>query len=80
MTEIRVPAKVVRSWTERVGWTATDTSGNITETFEPPMLFCILDDGRVYQSVKVPCSKGPQDSLANYTREWHLHTPAIPDR
>lgn len=69
MTEIRVPAKVVRSWTERVGWTATDTSGNITETFEPPMLFCILDDGRVYQSVK-----------GGEGRSWVLHTPAIPDR
>lgn len=57
MNEIRVPAKVVRYWTEKI------------EPYVNPILFCALDDGRVYQSVKT--EEG---------RVWVLHTPAIPDR
>ena len=71
--EFQVPAKVIRSWSEY-------TYGMDGEEF--PHLFCMLEDGRVYQSVKVPCTTGedPDASLANYTRQWALHTPAVPDR
>jgi hypothetical protein len=67
--QIRVPSKVIKVW----------------ETDNPhgdPFLLCALEDGRVYQSVKIPCTKGegPDKPLANYTREWYLHTPAVPDR
>jgi len=68
--EIRVPAKVVKYWTE---WESKVDS-------PLPFLFCGLDDGSVYQSVKIPCSKGPQDGLPNYTRRWELHTPALEGR
>ena len=65
--QIRVKAKVVKYWN-------VDGPGPIE------YLFCGLDDGSVYQSVKIPCSKGPQDGLPNYTRRWELHTPAVADR
>ena len=68
--EIRVPAKVLKYWSE------PDVFGGQIA----PLLFCGLDDGSVYQSVKIPCSKGPQDGLPNYTRRWELHTPAMEGR
>ena len=64
MNEIRVPAKVVKYWTEVA-----------PEAFVPDALFCGLDDGRVYVSVKVP-----DDTTAGHTRQWVLHTPAMADR
>ena len=64
MNEIRVPAKVVRYWSE--GGASFD---------DPMLLFCGLDDGRVYVSVKVP-----DDTTAGHTRQWALHTPAMTDR
>lgn len=69
--QIRVPAKVVRYWSERM----TSAENTI-------ILFCGLDDGRVYLSVKVPCTKGETGDgmLENYTREWVLHTPAMENR
>jgi hypothetical protein len=45
------------------------------EAFVPDALFCGLDDGRVYVSVKVP-----DDTTAGHTRQWALHTPAMTDR
>lgn len=68
--QIRVPAKVVRYWSEG----GKVLAGGVAI---PPTLFVGLDNGAVYQSVKVPCSTGPQDALANYTREWVLHTPPL---
>ena len=65
MNEIRVPAKVVKYWTEVA-----------PEAFVPDALFCGLDDGRVYVSVKVRDGAGPDD----YVRQWVLHTPAMADR
>ncbi len=65
MNEIRVPAKVVRYWSE--GGASFD---------DPMLLFCGLDDGRVYVSVKVRDGAGPDD----YVRQWVLYTPAMADR
>ena len=64
MNEIRVPAKVVKYWTEVA-----------PEAFVPDALFCGLDDGRVYVSVKVDIAPPDQPP-----RKWVLHTPAVPDR
>ena len=64
MNEIRVPAKVVRYWSE--GGASFD---------DPMLLFCGLDDGRVYVSVKVDIAPPDQPP-----RKWALHTPAITDR
>ena len=64
MNEIRVPAKVVKYWTEVA-----------PEAFVPDALFCGLDDGRVYVSVKVDIAPPDQPP-----RKWALHTPAITDR
>ena len=64
MNEIRVPAKVVKYWTEVA-----------PEAFVPDALFCGLDDGRVYVSVKVDIAPPDQPP-----RQWVLHTPAMADR
>ena len=64
MNEIRVPAKVVKYWTEVA-----------PEAFVPDALFCGLDDGRVYVSVKVDIAPPGQPP-----RQWALHTPAMTDR
>ena len=64
MNEIRVPAKVVKYWTEVA-----------PEAFVPDALFCGLDDGRVYVSVKVDIAPPDQPP-----RRWVLHTPAMTDR
>ena len=79
--QIRVPAKVIKVWTELDVLDAQDDRCNTSATIKP-RLFCALEDGRVYQSIKVPCTKGedPDKLLANYTREWVMHTPAVPDR
>lgn len=58
--QIRVPAKVIRSWSEY-------TNGE--DDVDIPHLFCMLEDGRVYQSMRV-----------GEERSWVLHTPAVPDR
>jgi len=66
--QIRVPAKVIKVWTELDVLDYQDdrcnTSSNIT-----PRLFCALEDGRVYQSMRV-----------GEERVWVMHTPAVPDR
>ena len=58
--EFQVPAKVIRSWSEY-------TYG--MDGAEFPHLFCMLEDGRVYQSMRV-----------GEERSWVMHTPAVPDR
>lgn len=59
--QIRVPAKVISRWTE--------FTYDETEAVDVPHLYCQLEDGRVYQSIKT--EEG---------RQWALHTPAVPDR
>lgn len=60
--QIRVPAKVIKQWTE---WQYDlNVEGDAI-----PHLFCMLEDGRVYQSMRV-----------GEERVWVMHTPAVPDR
>lgn len=81
MNEIRVPFKVVKFWDTLETTDSQDERCN-TSVLITRTLFCGLEDGRVYQSVKVPCTPGedPNEPLANYTRTWIEHTPAVPDR
>lgn len=67
--QIRVPAKVIRAWSEPefVVQRNVDGTGGVYPT--QPHLFCMLEDGRVYQSMRV-----------GEERVWVLHTPAVPDR
>ena len=66
--QIRVPAKVIKVWTELDVLDAQDDRCNTSATIKP-RLFCALEDGRVYQSMRV-----------GEERSWVLHTPAVPDR
>jgi hypothetical protein len=59
---IRVPAKVTAYWT--------------AQGPDQPVLFCGLDDGRVYQSMRV--RNGPASD--DYARQWVLYTPSMEDR
>lgn len=68
MNEIRVPFKVVKFWDTLETTDSQDERCN-TSVLITRTLFCGLEDGRVYQSVKT--EEG---------RVWALHTPAVPDR
>ena len=68
--QIRVKARVVKYWKEKgAAFDNVLPNGMSQRGVYPTLLFCGLDDGRVYQSVKTGDG-----------REWVLHTPAMEDR